>query len=203
MGYDLSLEEIKVKPHQVTTLHLMSALAFIGTGAIIYVYNYIITLWGAALLAVGVVLLLLTIFKNSWVTGKNTNTLLRIIELAIALLVGIYAATQHWKFPVTIFGILSASLLFGIYWERTSGGTLSIHVDDTGLKLPVTSRQRFLKWTEIEEVVMRFGTLTVNTVDNRFFQWSISNTDIDNTAFEAYCTAFIETNKSKRRNDEW
>jgi hypothetical protein len=203
MGYDLSLEEIKVKPHQVTTLHLLSAFAFIGTGAIIYVYNYIITMWGAALLAIGIILLALTIFKNSLITGKKFNTVFRIIELAIALTIGIYSAIQHWKFPVTIFSILSASLVFGIYWERAAGGSLAIHIDDEGLKLPVTARQRFLKWTEVEEAVLRFGIFTINTVDNRLFQWSVSNTDINNTEFEAYCNALIEANRSKRIVDEW
>ena len=203
MAYELSLEDVKVKPHQVTTLHLMSALAFIGTGAIIYVYNFIITRWGAALLVIGVLLLALTIFKNKWVTGGKANTVLRIIELIIALTVGIYSAAQHWKFPVTIFSILSASLIFGIYWERKSGGSLSVYIDDNGLKLPITSRQRFLKWTEVEEVVLRFGTLSVNCVDNRLFQWNIADTIIDSKTFETYCNTLVETNRSKRRNDDW
>ena len=203
MGYDLSLEEVKVKPHQVTTLHLMSALAFIGTGAIIFIYNYIITMWGLALLAIGAVLLIFIIFKNSWVTGSKTNTPIRIIELVLALAVGIYSATQNWKFPVTIFGILSASLLFGIYWERASGGSLSIYVDENGIKLPVTARQRFLKWTEVEEVVLRFGTLTVNCTDNRFYQWNIADTGTNSVAFEAYCSTQVEANRAKRRNDGW
>ena len=203
MDYELPLEDVKVKPHQITTLHLMSALAFIGTGAIIYVYNYTITIWGAALLAIGILLLTMTIVKNKWLTAGNVNTTFRIIELTIALFVGIYSVTQHWKFPGTIFGILSASLIFGLYWERAAGGSLAIHIDDTGLKLPVTARQRFLKWTEIDEVVLKFGTFTVNTADNRFFQWSVPDTKIDNQAFEAYCNAQIEANRSKRRNDEW
>ena len=203
MVYELSLEEVKVKPHQVTTLHLMSAFAFIGAGAIILIYNYIITMWGLALLAIGLLLLALTIFKNRWVTGKHTNTPLRIIELAIALSVGIYSATQHWQFPITIFGILSAALLFGIYWERTSGNVLSVHIDDNGVKIPVISRQRFLKWTEVEEVVLRFGTLTVNCVDNSFYQWNIADTGIDSATFEAYCNTQVEANRSKRMNDDW
>ena len=203
MVYDLPLDEVKVKPHQITTLHLLSALAFTGTGAIIFVYNYVITMWGAALLAVGIILLALTIFKNKWVTRNKTSTILRIIELAIALTVGIYSATQHWKFPVVIFGILSASLLFGIYWERSIGGALFVHIDDSGIKLPVISRLRFLKWTEVEQVVLRFGALSINCVDNRFFQWSLSNNDIDPEIFEAYCSAQVEANRGKRRNDEW
>jgi hypothetical protein len=203
MVYDLPLEEVKVKSHQVTTLHLMCALAFTGTGAIIFVYNYIITMWGAALLAAGLVLLFLTFFKNKWLTQRNRNTVARIIELAIALFVGLYSVMQQWKFPTVIFGILSAALLFGLYWERTAGGALFVNIDETGLRLPITSRQRFLKWTEIEQVVMRFGTISINCLDNRLFQWNIGNSNIDPQQFEAYCEAQVEANKNKRIVDEW
>ncbi len=202
MEYDLPLAEEKVKPHQVTTLHLVCALGFIGTGAIIAVYNYIIPLWGGALLFAGVLLLGLTIFKNKWVTSKEINPFLRIVELVIALVVAIYSAIQHWKFPTGMFGALSAGLLFALYWERRAGSTLYVHIDDSGLRLPVV-RQRALAWTEVDQVVFRFGTLTINTADNHLFQWNVALPDFDNEIFEAYCSAKIEENRPKRRNDDW
>jgi hypothetical protein len=84
MVYDLPLEEAKVKPHQVTTLHLVSALAFIVAGAIIVVYNYTIPGWGVALLMAGLFILLATIIKNNWITGKAVNQVFRVVELLIA-----------------------------------------------------------------------------------------------------------------------
>ena len=202
MVYDLPLAEEKVKPHQVTTLHLVCALGFIGTGAIIAIYNFIIPLWGSALLAGGVLLLALTLFKNKWVTSKNTNPLVRIAELTIAITIAIYSAIQHWKLPTGMFAVLSAGLVFALYWERKAGGTLYVHVDDTGLRLPVV-RRRFLRWTEVDEVVYRFGTLTINTADNHLFQWNIADPDFDNEIFEAFCLAKIEDNRAKRRNNDW
>ncbi len=202
MVYDLPLVEEKVKPHQVTTLHLICALAFIGTGAIIYRYNFVITYWGLALLLAGLLLLGATVVKNKWLISAKVNPTIRIIELSIALLVAIYSITQQWKFPIGMFSVLSAAIMFSIYWERKAAGTLYVHVDDEGLRLPVV-RRRFIPWVEVDEVVLRFGTLTINLVDNHLFQWNINDPNFDNEIFEAFCIAKVEENKSKRRNDEW
>lgn len=203
MIYDLPLEEGKVKPHHITTLHLMCALAFMVTGGIIFRYNFIITTWGAALMCIGIALLALTMFRNKWLTGGSINTAVRILELAISLTVGVYSIIEHWKFPATIFGILSAALVFGLYWERASGNALSLLIDENGVRLPVTSRQRFLKWTEIEQIVLRFGAITINCADNRLFQWNLGNANVDAGLLEAYCEAQVEANRSKRKNDDW
>jgi len=203
MVYDLPLTEEKVKPHHITTLHLICAFAFIGTGAIIAVYNYTLSIiWGLGLLAAGLLILGLTIAKNKWVISKKINMVLRIKELVISVLVATYSIYQHWKFPSLIFGMLSSALVFALYWERNSGGALYVHVDDNGLKLPVM-RRRFIPWAEVDQVVLRFGTLTINCVDNHFFQWTLADPDFDNEIFEQFCSVKIEENISKRRNDEW
>ncbi len=201
MVYDLPLVDEKVKPHQVTTLHLICAFAFIGTGVIIAVYNYTIPMWGVALLVAGVLLLGMTIFKNNWVTSKKVNPGLRTAELLIGMVIAVYSGIQHWKFPTGMFSALSVGLAFAIFWERRSAETLYVHVDDTGIRLPVV-RRRFIPWVEVENVVMRFGTLTINCVDNHLFQWSINGND-DYEIFEAFCEAKIEESKGKRRNDDW
>ncbi len=202
MVYDLLLEEEKVKPQQVTALHLICAFAFIGAGAIIFRYNFVITMWGLALLIAGIMLLGVILFKNKWVISKKTNPVLRIAELLVALWIAVYSLMQQWKFPVGIFGVLSAAILFALYWERSANKSQSIYIDDEGVKLPVTSRRRFIPWTGIEQVVLRFGTLSIDCVDNRLFQWNIANPEFDNEIFEAYCLAKVEENRSKRRNEE-
>lgn len=203
MTYDLPLEEVKVKPHQVTTLHLLCALAFIGTGAIIAVYNYTIPIWGGALMIAGFLLTGFTIFKNKWVISNKITFPLRILELIISLSVAFLSFTQHWKFPATIFSMLCIAILFALYWERATGGALFIHIDDEGVRLPVTSRKRFLNWPEIEQVVLRYGTLTIDCADNRLFQYNITDTNIDSVQLEAYCSAKVESNRSKRVTDDW
>ncbi len=203
MVYDLPIMEEKVKPHQVTTLHMVAALAFIVTGAIIVVYNYTIPLWGAAILSAGILLTVLVMAKNKWVISNPINPIFRVVELLIALAIAAYSLIMTWKFPAGIFGVLSAALLFAIYWERSSGSELSVHIDNDGIKLPVTARKRFKPWTEIEAVILRFGILTVNFTDNSFVQLDLSNPEFDNEIFEAYCNTQVEENKSKRRKDDW
>lgn len=202
MQYQLTLVEEKVKPHQVTTLHLVSSLAFICAGAIIAIYNYTIPGWGFALLATGLTLIALTIFRNSWMTDKQRNIIFRCVELFVAAAMAAYSAYMQWKFPIIIFGGLSAALLFALYWERRGANLLFIEVDDTGLRLPVL-RRRFIPWAEVEVVVLRFGTITINCLDNHFFQWNIVDPDFDKNRFEAFCKDQIEQNIVNRRNDNW
>jgi hypothetical protein len=203
MVYELPLVEVKVKPHHITTLHLVCALAFIGAGAIIAVYNYAIPLWGAALLFAGLVLLYITIARNKWATAPKTNQLLRIAELAVSLTMAIYSLVQQWKFPIGMFGALSAALVYALFWERSSGSALKITVDENGITLPENSRKKFISWPEVEQITMRFGTFTVDCLDNRLFQWTIGEMKIDTNDFEAYCNKLIQDSIGNRQNNNW
>ncbi len=202
MVYDLPVVDEKVKPHQVTTLHLITGLAFLAAGAIILDYNYTIPMWGLALLLVGLGVIGLTIFRNRWTTSRAVNPKMRLLEFLVAATIGGYSFYQHWKFPQLIFGVLSCVLIFAILWERTAWDKLFIHVDADGVKLPVTSRKRFLEWKEIEQIVFRFGTISIDCVDNRLFQWTLDETDIKSEPFEDFCAAQVELNRDKRRSDD-
>jgi hypothetical protein len=203
MEYELPVADKKVKPHQVTALHLICALAFIGTGAIIFVYNYVITYWGLALLIVGIMLLITTIGRNKWLITRNINTAFRIIELSIALSMAVLSALNGWKFPIIIYSVLSTAILFALYWERTALAPMLVHIANDGVKLPATSRNRFLPWTEIEQVVYKYGILTVDCLNNTLYQWNITNNGTDSERLEAYCYNMIEEHKKNRRTDDW
>jgi hypothetical protein len=203
MVYDLRVEEEKIKPHQVTALHLVCAFAFIGAGAIIAVYNYVIPGWGIGLLAGGTALLGITIFKNKWIVSRKVNVLFRAGELVAAVWIAVYSATQQWKFPEGIFGALAAATLFAIYWESTAEDPILVRIDNEGIKLPFISRKRFLPWVEVEQVTLKFGTLSIDSADNHLYQWSVTMPGFDQEIFDAFCVAKVEENRGKRRNDEW
>jgi hypothetical protein len=203
MVYDLPVIGEKVKPQQVTALHLLCAMAFMGTGAIIFTYNYSIPMWGLALLVAGLLLLGFTMFKNKWLTNGKTNAVVRIAELVIALSVAILSLIQQWKFPLGIFGVLSAAITFAIFWERASTQALFVHVDDNGIMLPVTARKRFIPWTEVDQVTLRYGTLSIECVGNRLHQLDIAEHASDDEIFMAYCTAQSEANMGNRVKEEW
>jgi len=202
MVYDLPVMGGKVKPHQVTALHLLCALAFTGTGAIITIYNYTFPEWGVALLVAGVALLGLTMFRNRWLTATKVNFYARIAELVLAMAMAILSLVQGWKFPMGIFGVLSAAVAFAIFWERAAGQALFIHVDEVGFRLPVTARKRFIPWNEVEEVVLRYGILSIECLENRLHQWDIADTNTNDEAFMAYCSTHVEANKGMRV-EEW
>jgi hypothetical protein len=203
MMFELPVAEEKVKPHQITALHLLCSLAFIGAGAIFSYYMPALHLWGRCMLAAGFALMITAIVKNKWLVRTVANRVFRIVELLMLAAVAIYTALQHWNVPAVMFGILCVAVLFALYWERPGNNYLYIRVDDEGVKLPVTSRRRFIDWTEIEHVLLKFGNLTIDCHNKRLFQYAVNEPGFDYSVFEAYCMGKIEEHRSKRRNDGW
>ena len=203
MAYEIQLVEEKVKQQQVTALHLICALAFIGAGVIIFVYNYVIPYWGLGLLLAGALLLAASMARNKWVTTPRHNVVIRMAELAIAAAVAIYSAAQQWSLPIGIFAVLGAVVAFALYWEGKMTKPKMVAVGDEGISLPVASRRRFIPWTEIEQVLLRFGTLSIDCVDNTLFQWNVQEGAAGEADFEAFCKQQIESHRAGRKNNDW
>jgi len=200
MSFELPLTEEKVKPHQSTAMHLMSGFIFSGTGAIFLAISQPLKYWGIALLVAGLLLLVTTVIKHRWLVLTGANRIFRIAELLIFLCLASYCAMHKWWVPTTMFGVLSASILMALLWENGENNLL-IRVDEQGIKLPVTSRKRFIDWSEVEKVLLRYGTLTVDCADNRLFQWNVKKMDVDAATFDAYCSKMIEEGKDRRAAD--
>ncbi len=203
MTFELALTEEKVKSHQITALHLVSALALIGTGAIFYWLYTPVKKWGAALLITGVLLLLVTIIKNKWLIKPDPNRIFRMVELMAFLCLASFLYLHHIWIATIMFGILSAAILFALYWEGTSGNSLKILISTDGIKLPITSRKRFIEWHEVEKILLKYGTLTIDCHNKRLFQWNVQGINFDPENFESFCNNQVEENKGKRRNDDW
>ncbi|MBC7553694.1 MAG: hypothetical protein H7257_06915 [Taibaiella sp.] len=203
MTYSIQLSDEKVKKHQVTALHLTCALAFTGCGAIMFVYNQDIKWWGASLLAAGIGLLSLTIAKNKLVITTPNSSVFRIAELVISLAIAGYCAINQWKLPVWIFGVLGAAVCFAFFWERASNTMQYVHLGHDGIKLPVESRRRFIQWVDVETVLFKFGTLSIDCTDNKLYQWNVRPAEFDNMEFEDFCSKKIDEYRDKRRKDDW
>lgn len=203
MLFDLPVSGTKVKSQQLTALHLFCGLAFLGTGAIMYVYNFERTGQGLSLFFLGLTLLGVTIIKNRWITSRKVNRLVRVGELLVATAIALLSYKEQWKFPIFIFTVLVAVIAFSLYWERDAGQQLLVSVDDTGIHLPVTSRKRFVKWEEADQVILRYGVLSIDCLDNKLYQFDVSASEASETAFNAFCAAQVEAHISKRRTDGW
>ena len=99
--------------------------------------------------------------------------------------------------------MMRAAVLFSIFWERDGSNSLLIKIDNEGVKLPLTARRRQIDWRDIEQVLLRFGTLTINCHDNRLYQWTIGNTNVNSKDLEQFCSQQIEEGKAKRDKNDW
>jgi hypothetical protein len=217
MVFDLPVMEERVKPHQITALHILVALALCICGALFFFMSLLFayTLYkdvsepvlrqvkweGVAIIFAGILLFAIIITKHKWLLQPKINTRFRIVELVIMLALAGYSVANHLTASAVTFGILSATLVFAVLWETKGKNPLAVRIDDEGIKPPAGLKRRFIEWHEIETVLLRYGTLSVNCVDNHLLQWNISNTDVDGEILEAFCNTRIEENKSKRVND--
>ncbi len=197
MNFELVLAEGKIKPQQITALHLMSAFAVIGTGAVFYFFSMNLKWWGAGLLVAGILLLMLTVARNKWMMRPEVNRVFRVIELMAALCIASYCALNAMWVPTAMFAILSVVIVMAFMWERGSGEQF-IYVSKEGIKLPFSSRRRFIEWKDVDSVLYKFGTLTIETGENKLYQWNIRKARFERGPFEKFCAEQAEMHKGKR-----
>lgn len=197
MTYELLLADGKIKPQQITALHLMAAFAVIGTGSVFHFFYSPMKTWGTALLVFGFLLVAITIFRNKWIMKPEINRILRVLELIVTLCIASYMAMNAVWLPVAMFGILAAVLCLAFFWEKGSGDQY-ILVSTEGVKLPLSSRRRFIEWKEVDSVLYRYGNLTIECDGNRLYQWAIKKTRFDSNEFEKFCAKQVEEQKGKR-----
>lgn len=224
MRFDIPLAEQKIKPHQVTALHLMVGFALVATGAFIIsvffaltfkpfswdplpedavVNIHLLLLWEYIMIAVGLLILSLSFFKNKWLLKPGNNKALRRLELLLCVTLTVYSAlTAAWVITA-IFGLLAAAIIYSFTVESAGGKQPTVIVDDSGIKPPVMAKRRYINWAETEKVLLRHGTLTINLVDNRLYQWITTANDIDTKEFELFCSAQIEAARKNRKKYDW
>lgn len=211
--FTLSLAEEKVKPYQTVALHFLIGLALLAFGILSYVFYFYTIIatehrsslpefrkWGLAMIIPAAVILFFSLFRGKWLKQPKNNRLFRIIEFCCSLVFAAYFAMGHWWLPAGIFGVLAGTLLLATLWESNKNKTQYIHIDDKGVQLPATSRRSSLEWNEIEQVILRFGILTIDCYDNHLYQWNVDAPDFDKEALELYCARLIKENEGKKSN---
>lgn len=223
MQFEIPLAEQRVKPHQVTALHLLAAFALLAATAIALLINNnmvvltekalgntqantfdSIDLASSVLMSFSLIVIIAGLFRNRWLRSDKVNRFFRIIELLSCVLVAVYLLTIGFNILAALFGILAATVAFSIIWEsEKKGKSLIVTVEDNNIKLPITTRRRIINWAETEKVLLRHGTLTISCTNNRLYQWMTGVNDIDSETFEAYCDAQIEAAKKNRKKHDW
>lgn len=201
MTFELLLAGDRVKPHQVIALHLMSGSVFTATGALLYQKYPPLALLGLGLLIGGIALLLLSIFRTKWIGRGSVSLYLRIAELVVSGSLAVMAIANQWLPAIIMFSVLSLALFFALFWEKKKDNKLTVKVNEDGIALPPVARRKFLNWHEIQQVLLRHGTLTIDSTDNKLYQWAVAAINFDQATFEAFCRSQVEAGKSKRKND--
>lgn len=223
MAFQIPLAEQKVKPHQVTALHLVTGFALLAFSAIaLLVNNSMATMGEPAFLAaqqakieqfdsidlastlimvISIIILLSALFRNKWLRQPHINKIYRVVELVLLAAVAVFLLTITYNIPAAIFGVLAATIVFSLFWETNKGVSLSVHINERGIDLPVTSRRRHINWTEVDNVILRHGTITINCADGRMHQWVTAQHSLDADGLEAFSHAHIEAKKKDREKD--
>ncbi|MCB0699598.1 MAG: hypothetical protein H6551_11605 [Chitinophagales bacterium] len=223
MNFEIPLSAQKVKPHQVTTLHLIMGFALLAASAFIVIMfmnmsimpfswetvenpaevnMHLILLPEYILMGIGIIILYLAMFRNKWLLRKNNNRTVRIVELILCIAIAANATMNNAMVLTGIFGIIGATIVYSLFTE-TSDKAPMVSVSDSGIDLPMSLRQRHIHWAEVEKLLLRHGTLTINCVDNRMYQWMVAQNDVDATAFETFCNSQIEAAKGDRKKYNW
>lgn len=202
MSFVLPLKENRVKPHQITALHLILALAFTATGAVFH-WIYSASLWGIGLMILGGLLLVVSLFTNRWLLRPSINRTIRIGELLISLCVLSYSVINKMYFPAAMYALFGSALLFALLWEGNKAKKQVIQITVDKIKLPVTARRKNIEWFEIEKVILKYGTLTVNCVDGRMFQWTIDAYDFEDNLFQEFCEQQVNEAIKDRAKNNW
>ncbi len=214
--FTIAIAEEKVKPFQTVALHFLVGLALFTFGVLSYLfYFYTINItnaassmpelkrWGPVMLFPGLAILIISLFRGRWLKKPKNNKALRIIEIGCSILYAGYFAYGHWWLPAGIFGILAATLLLATLWESNKNRAQFINIDEKGVQLPSTSRRGSLAWNEIEQVILRFGILTIDCVDNHLYQWNVNAAEFSKEELEAYCSKLVIANKGKNKGADW
>jgi len=168
-----------------------------------YRYNFDLSTLGLGLLLFGLGLMAVTIIKNKWIISGKVNVVVRVVELLVAAAIALLSYKEQWRFPIGIFTVLVVVILFSLYWERDAGQQLYVRVDDAGVHMPVTSRKRFVPWVEADQVLLRYGVLSVDCLNNKLYQFDVSASRVNTEEFNAFCAARIEEQVPNRIKNEW
>ncbi len=220
MVFNIPLAEEKVKPHQVTALHLVMGFALLGASAFALLLNNL-TIKGpdgqpidlgsptfdlidgtaSLVMIMSIIIIISALFRNKWLRSEQVNKTFRILELGATIIAAMYLLTIDANVPAAVFLLLAGTVVFSLVWEGGRIKKLSVEITEQGIKPPMNLKRRNINWAEVDKVLLRHGNLTINCADNRMYQWTTSKHDTDTEIFEAFCDAQIAAAKKLRKED--
>lgn len=211
MQFEIPIEDTRGKRSYIISLHLVVCFLLIVTGIFEFVlylffaksagdkFHYFHLLkWGGPLTTLlGFVLLGFLIFKNKWLDHTAVNRTVRFAELILFAGFAIAAWKLDVVYPAAMFGIIAVCLLLALFWE-TKSGERKVIINEEGIITPKATGSQQLRWYEVQNIILKFGIITIDCVDNRLLQWNIKSFSVDEELFRDFCTAKIAAGLKER-----
>lgn len=213
-NFRITTRQNRIKRNQVTALHLMIGFLLFMMGLVTWSVPLTMKTARFAFLDVvgilysvfGFCLVVVSVFFNKRVIQKSRwNQLLRVIEILVLLSILIYTVIQKWYLPVAYSSAALLVIVFAFWWERNAGQESIIQINKGGIAIPKFLGKTFLKWQQVSHIVLRHSVLTIDCLDNRLYQLSITKVEPEATSmekFESFCSEMIQAHEHLRE-EEW
>lgn len=217
MEYILYLQEKKVKQQHIITAHLIAVFSLLVTGVFFELAAFVVKKInlsvaisknslmqiGTSTIIISLVILAITIFKSKWIMKPKTGMFFRLFEISIIGVLAMHFFQLNLPTPAILLLLVIAMIIFALFWENQSDQMLKLVLSENGIALPMTSRKKKLLWSEVDQVLVRFNTVTINCADNRLFQWVLSNNEVDIEGLHQFSKQQIVANMHLRKQDNW
>lgn len=217
MEYILYLKDNKVKQQHIITAHLIAVFVLLVVGVFFELASFVVKKInlsvainnsslmqiGTSTIIISLVILAATIFKTKWMMKPKIGLFFRVFEISIIGILSMYFFQLNLPTPAILLLLEIGMIVFALFWENQSDQMLKVLLSETGILLPMTSRKKKLQWSEVDQVLVRFNTVTINCADNRLFQWVLYNQDIDIEGLHQFSKQQIVANMHLRKQDNW
>jgi hypothetical protein len=195
-SFDIAIENIERRIKQGKALHFMAACMLLAVAAVGFTKLPQSAIYIYAGLPVGLLVMLLMIFKQAWLVQIKHIKWLRVLE---ATSIGACAAllfTNKQYVPAVLFIITSVLLLFTLAIETQLHLGVRVMVDEKGVTRIIGNRTRIITWEDISNVIVNANILTVDMKNNYIMQSKFTNPfdKGDEQKFNDYCQVYLMMN---------
>jgi hypothetical protein len=172
--FDIVIENLHKRYTQLQALHIMAGLLVLVYGLRGFSDLPKTSMQLYTGLPIAIAILVISIFRKHFLMSIERNQLFRVIEAAFITM----AALHFFKYGFTITGIgfiaTAIFLLFMLMIENQVLGGFKIVVSDNGVTRNTGLQKKTIPWSEIQNVMVRDGILTVDLKNNYLMQSKIA-----------------------------
>lgn len=174
-------EFVLILKHDKVVSYKRSILAIIGLNLIYFIAKAIITNETKAInRCLFLVIFSLILFVAEYLLRKRKRNLFSAAIVVCALIIYLYLKINFW-WAATAMTIILLLYLFAIQIPV-------VHISPDGIKLSILGK-RFLKWEQLNNLVMKDGLVTIDLKNNKLIQQYLdeSSITVNEKEFNDFC----------------